>query len=81
MKERKLNILLVATGSVATVKIPQLVVAFSQLSIHPFSDEDYSHTYCIETRILLSSPAAAHFLMQAKNYNSEAWDAFVDLGE
>lgn len=54
------------TGSVATVKIPELVV------------ELVGRGY--EVRVVLSSEAALHFFVQSKAYNSAIWSKFMAVG-
>lgn len=65
MNENRPRILLCCSGSVATVKIPEIVN-----SLYSFS----------EIRILYTSSAPLHFLARASTYNPENWKKFVRNG-
>jgi hypothetical protein len=62
---RRPRVLLIFTGSVATVKIPQLFV-----QLQDFAD----------VLILASSFASVFFLEKASDYNNEAWCKFKEAG-
>jgi len=61
----KPNVLLLCSGSVAAVKVPELVSSLCAFA---------------NVRIVLSSQAARHFLSCAKDYNPLAWAAFEAAG-
>ena len=65
--QRKLNVLIAASGSVSVVKIPQLAVSLASFDQGSFS-----------VKIVLSK-AAFHFWERAKDYNQEAWVAYQRL--
>ena len=60
------NILIAVTGSVASVKIPELVLHFRRLSP------------CCRIRII-STVAGKRMLSKCKGYDSEAWGKFCAL--
>jgi hypothetical protein len=62
---RRPRILLIFTGSVASVKVPQLFV-----KLQDFAD----------VLILASSSAGTFFLDKANDYNNEAWCKFKEAG-
>lgn len=61
----KKNILLCISGSVATIKVPELVI-----KLH--------NSYNV--RILCSSSNSLHFLSKSKEYNSEYYELFEQIG-
>ena len=61
----KPNVLVLCTGSVAALKAPELVAALCVFA---------------NVRLVLSSPAAQHFLARAEEYNPAAWAAFEAAG-
>lgn len=63
---RRPRVLLGCSGSVATVKLPEMVVALDKLGA--------------EVRVVLSSEAAIHFFIQSYDYNSAAWRDFEAIG-
>lgn len=60
----KPNILLCCTGSVATLKVPQLVVQMGEWA----------------NVLVVATHASRHFLIASKDYNPECWDLFEDMG-
>ena len=65
--QRKLNVLIAASGSVSVVKIPELAVSLASFDQSSFN-----------VKIVLSK-AAFHFWERAKDYNQEAWVAYQRL--
>ena len=63
---RRRRVLLGCSGSVATVKLPELVVALTKLDC--------------DVRVVLSSEAAMHFFIQSYDYDSTAWRDFIAIG-
>jgi phosphopantothenoylcysteine decarboxylase len=62
---RKPHILLCFTGSVATVKVPEIAVLLSEFA---------------DVRLIASSEAAIYFLDRSNEYNSLVWDEFQKIG-
>jgi hypothetical protein len=62
---RRPRILLIFTGSVASVKVPQLFVQLEAFA---------------EVLLLASSDAATFFLERASDYHPEAWKVFENSG-
>lgn len=60
----KKNCLILTTGSVATIKLPELAYNLSQ-------------TFNI---LIVCSSSSLHFLKQAKEYNEEYWKKFEEIG-
>jgi phosphopantothenoylcysteine decarboxylase len=60
-----MRVLVLCSGSVATVKVPEIVS-----EIATFAD----------VRFICSSNAALHFLHASKKYNSAKWSRFMDVG-
>ena len=67
LKEKKLHVLLCYSGSVATLKIPEIVTKI--ISLGP-----------VEIRLIGSSKAANHFLKRSKKYNPHYYEKFMKLG-
>lgn len=68
MKEgmpEKRRVLLVFTGSVATVKVPEIYLQLSKFAT---------------VKMIASSSAASFFLMASKRYNPEIWHSFEIAG-
>ena len=63
---RRPRVLLGCSGSVATVKLPEMVVALNKRGC--------------DVRVVLSSEAAIHFFIQSYDYNSTAWREFEAIG-
>jgi len=62
-----IHVLLCCSGSVATVKIPEIVTKIAALGR-------------VKIRILCSSKAAYHFLEKSKEYNNKYYNKFIKLG-
>jgi hypothetical protein len=62
MNERK-NILICCSGSVATIKIPEIIVKISSWA----------------NILIVCSSSAEYFLSQAKEYSPERWKEFQSL--
>lgn len=62
---RRPHVLVACSGSVATLKIPELVAELSRFAA---------------VRLVLSGPAAEHFLNRSRDYNDSAWKMFVSVG-
>jgi hypothetical protein len=54
------NILLCCTGSIATLKVPQLAIQLSEWA----------------NVLVICTPSALHFLERAREYHPESWDFF-----
>ena len=64
---RKKRVIIGCTGSVASIKIPELVL---ELVVEKGYD----------VRVILSSEAALHFFVQSKNYTRKIWKEFIAIG-
>ena len=64
MEKTKPRVLIIASGSVATVKIPQIVTELSTIA---------------DVRVVCSK-SALHFLERAEAYKSTAWHEFLACG-
>lgn len=65
MNTRQPRILICFTGSVSTVKIPEIYVRLSEFAI---------------VRMVASSEASMFFLGISESYNSDIWEEFVEKG-
>ena len=64
MNECGKNILLICTGSVGAVKVPEIICSLSSLGF--------------DVRYICSSAAASHFLQKSQNYNPSIYKKFMD---
>lgn len=65
VETRRPRVLLGCSGSVATLKVPELVAKLSEFA---------------EVRLILSSTSAAHFLNKSRDYNPIFYDSFLTVG-
>ena len=71
--QRSYNVLIGVTGSVATVKLPELVTALKEKL------EPSLQVITLNIRFICSSKAALHFVERSEEYNPENWNKFTRL--